>query len=163
MKRKTILPNIITAFGLSCGVFVIFKMNMIEPQGVTYQNILAAVAIIMLAAFLDLLDGAVARAMKAESEFGGIFDSMADAISFGIAPAVIVLKTLSVEPKTPLAFLLTIAAMIYAISGVLRLVRFAVKNSHAHDDAEKRKKKKPTLRAFPYQQQLQLFSPPHFF
>lgn len=149
MKRKTILPNIITAFALSCGVFVIFKMNMIEPQGATYQNVLACVAIIMFAAFLDLLDGAVARAMKAESEFGGIFDPMADAISFGIAPAVVILKTLSIEPKTPLAFLLTTSAMVYAISGVLRLVRFAVRHAQAQEDPEKKKEEKKNFTGLP--------------
>ncbi len=148
MKRKAILPNIITAFGLSCGVFVIFKMNMIEPQGVTYHNVLAAVGIIMFAAFLDLLDGAIARAMKAESEFGGVFDSMADAVAFGIAPAVIVLKTLSMEPKTPIAFLLTTAAMVYSISGVLRLVRFTVTNS-THADIEKKKEAKANFTGLP--------------
>ncbi len=87
---------------------------------------MVAVAILLLAAFLDLLDGAVARAMKVESEFGGVFDSLSDAVSFGVAPSVVVLKALAVETNTMLYFLLTMGGMIYSISGVLRLVRFTV-------------------------------------
>jgi len=137
MKRKAILPNIITAFALSCGLFVIFKMSMLPQGAATQQNVLVAVCILILAAFLDLLDGAVARAIKAESEFGCIFDSIADAVSFGVAPAVLILKTLSVPPGTMLSFFVTMGAMIYAISGVLRLVRYAVTSHQIQGDTEK--------------------------
>jgi CDP-diacylglycerol--serine O-phosphatidyltransferase len=79
----------------------------------------------LLAAVLDVLDGAVARATGAASEFGGIFDSMADAVSFGVAPVVVVLKTLSAVPGTVMSALLTAAAVTYSVAGVLRLVRFS--------------------------------------
>ena len=131
MKRISLLPNIITAFGLSCGLFVIFKMTMTEVGGATYQNLMAACGILLLAALADLLDGAVARAMKVESEFGGLFDSLADAISFGVAPSVIVLKSLSVPPGTELSFFLTTAVTVYSVCGVLRLVRFNIIASKA--------------------------------
>jgi CDP-diacylglycerol---serine O-phosphatidyltransferase len=137
MKRKAIVPNAFTAFSLSCGVFVIFKMTMLAPGAVTYQNVLTCAVILMVAAFLDLLDGAIARAMKAESAFGSLFDSMSDAISFGVAPATLVLKTLSVMPATFLSFLVTMSAMVYAIAGVLRLVRFTVtaqQRPSSHED-----------------------------
>src|SRR5882762_4168659 len=107
MKRKAIVPNVFTAFSLSCGLFVIFKMNMLQPGTVSYQTILISVCILLLAAVLDFMDGAIARAMKAESEFGGVFDSMADAITFGVAPCALILKTLSVQPGTLLSFALT--------------------------------------------------------
>ena len=107
MKRRVILPNILTALSLSCGLFVIFKMNMIAPGAATYQNILAATCILLAAAVFDLLDGAVARALKVESEFGGVFDCMADAVSFGVAPCIVILKTLSLEKGTLLSFFLT--------------------------------------------------------
>ncbi|MBA3722792.1 MAG: CDP-alcohol phosphatidyltransferase family protein [Parachlamydiaceae bacterium] len=126
IKKIYFLPNVITAFGLSCGLFVIFKMNMTEVGEVTPETLIAAAGILLLAAFADLLDGAVARVMKAESEFGGIFDSLADAISFGVAPSVIILKSLSLVPGTNISFLLTIAAIIFSLCGVLRLVRFNV-------------------------------------
>lgn len=101
-------------------------MAMSPPGAATYLEVMSAVAILMIAAFADVLDGAVARALKAHSYFGGIFDSMADAISFGVAPAVIVLKSLSVPPGTELSYLITTAAMVFSVCGVLRLVRFNV-------------------------------------
>ena len=137
MKRKAIVPNVFTAFSLSCGLFVIFKMNMLQPGTVSYQTILISVCILLLAAVLDFMDGAIARAMKAESEFGGVFDSMADAITFGVAPCALILKTLSVQPGTLLSFALTTGAMIFAISGVLRLVRYTVNSHQIQGDKEK--------------------------
>lgn len=136
LKRIYLLPNVITAFGLSCGLFVIFKMNMTEVGEATPQVLTAAAGILLLAAFADLLDGAVARVMKAESEFGGVFDSLADAISFGVAPSVIILKSLSISPGTELSFLLTAAAMIFSVCGVLRLVRFNVSSMQAKGNSE---------------------------
>lgn len=126
MKRIHLLPNVITAFGLSCGLFVIFKMAMLEIGGANFQVLTATAGILLLAALADLLDGAVARAMKAESDFGGLFDSMTDAITFGVGPSVIILKSIPLAPGTELAFLLTTAAMIFSVCGVLRLVRFNV-------------------------------------
>lgn len=126
MKRIHLLPNVITAFGLSCGLFVIFKMNMTNLGAADVQVLTATAGILLLAAFADLLDGALARAMKAESEFGGFFDCLADAITFGVAPSVIILKSLSIPPGTELAFMMTIAAMVYSVCGVLRLVRYSV-------------------------------------
>jgi CDP-diacylglycerol--serine O-phosphatidyltransferase len=126
MKRIHLLPNVITAFGLSCGLFVIFKMNMTNVGEANLHVLMATTGILVMAAFADLLDGAVARAMKAESEFGGLFDSLADAISFGVAPSVIILKSLSIPLGTEQSYLITTAAMVYSVCGVLRLVRFNV-------------------------------------
>lgn len=136
LKRIYFLPNVVTAFGLSCGLFVIFKMNMTGVGELTLEALTATVGILLLAAFADLIDGALARAIKAESAFGGIFDSLADAISFGVAPSVIILKSLSVHPGTKLSFVLTAAAMIYSVCGVLRLVRFNVKSLEAKGNEE---------------------------
>lgn len=127
MKRIHLLPNVITAFGLSCGLFAIFKMCM-TPTGQATQELLTAISgILLLAALADLLDGAVARAMKAESAFGGIFDSLADAITFGVAPSVIILKSLpSIPGNDSTSFLMTAAAIIFSVCGILRLARFCV-------------------------------------
>lgn len=133
-KRIPVLPNIITAFALTCGLFVIFKMNM-TPVGEANLNVLTATAgILLLSAFADLVDGAVARMLKAESDFGGFFDSLADAITFGVGPAVIVLKSLSITPGTEFSFFLTTAAMVYCVCGVLRLVRFNITSLQAKED-----------------------------
>lgn len=133
-KKIALLPNVITAFGLTCGLFVIFKMCMVGVGGVDPEILNAVTIILLLAAFADLLDGAVARAIKAESAFGGIFDSLADSISFGVAPAVIILKSLSVAQGTELAFLITTSAIIFSICGVLRLARFNVSSQDAKNN-----------------------------
>ncbi|MEI8365109.1 MAG: CDP-alcohol phosphatidyltransferase family protein [Parachlamydiaceae bacterium] len=136
IKRVNLLPNVITAFGLSCGLFVIFKMTMTEVGAASYSVLTAATGILLLAALADLLDGAVARVIHAESEFGCLFDSLTDAISFGVAPSVMVLKTLSVTPGTELSFFLTTAATIFSVCGVLRLVRFNLNTAQVKGDAE---------------------------
>lgn len=136
IKRANLLPNVITAFGLCCGLFVIFKINMTEIGKVNWDILILTTGILLLGAFADLLDGLVARVMKVESEFGGFFDSMADAITFGVAPAVIVLKSLSLEPHTEMSFLLIAGAMVYSACGVLRLVRFSVMGQQATEDAQ---------------------------
>jgi CDP-diacylglycerol---serine O-phosphatidyltransferase len=136
MRRVYLIPNIITAFGLACGLFVIFKVNMVEPGSGTYQVLHAAAVLVIVAAFADLLDGAIARVIRAESEFGFMFDSLADAISFGVAPSILMLKGLSLEQGTTLSFFAVIGAMTYSICGVLRLVRFNVKVTEAKGNAE---------------------------
>jgi CDP-diacylglycerol--serine O-phosphatidyltransferase len=125
MKRQIVLPNLLTASSLCCGLFVIFKMNMIHPGAAVFEQVQYCVKILLVASVLDVLDGALARAMKVESEFGGFFDSMADSVSFGIAPAVVVMKTLSALPGTFLSWCLMAGAITYAVGGVLRLVRFS--------------------------------------
>ncbi len=133
MKKVPILPNMITALGLSCGLFVIFKMTMASCGETNYQELVSVVSILMLAGVADLLDGAVARALKAESTFGGVFDSLADAISFGVAPTVVILKSLSIAQETELSYLVTTAAMVFSVCGVLRLVRFSCQSAEETD------------------------------
>src|SRR5271168_3017161 len=118
MKQVYLIPNIITAFGLACGLFVIFKVNMVEPGSGTYQVLHASTLLLLVAAFADLLDGAVARVIRAESEFGFMFDSLADAISFGVAPSVLLLKSLSLEQGTGLSFFAMLGALLFSICGV---------------------------------------------
>ena len=135
MKKINVVPNIITAFGLACGLFAIFKVNMVEPGSGTYQLLLASALLIILAAVADVLDGAIARFMHAESEFGFMFDSLSDAISFGVAPSVLLLKFLSLEQGTPLSFFAMSGALLFSLCGVLRLVRFNVKATEAKGNA----------------------------
>jgi CDP-diacylglycerol---serine O-phosphatidyltransferase len=125
MKRQIVLPNLLTASSLCCGLFVIFKMNMISPGTAVFEQVQYCVKILLAASVLDVLDGALARAMKVESEFGGLFDSMADSVSFGIAPSVVVLKTLSAIPGTIFSWCLAAGAITYSVGGVLRLVRYS--------------------------------------
>lgn len=149
MRQVNLLPNIITAFALACGLFVIFKINMVEPGEGTYQILYSSTLLLLLAAFADVLDGAVARVIHAESEFGFMFDSLADAVSFGIAPSVLMLKNLSLEQGTGLSFFAVIGAMLFSICGVLRLVRFNVKTIEAKSNAEVRAAQKKNFTGLP--------------
>lgn len=126
MKKIHIVPNILTASALTCGLFVIFKVAMIAPGEITEQVLIATAGLLVLAGLLDFLDGTVARIIRAESDFGGIFDSMADAVSWGVAPSVIILKTVSSLPGTFESFLITISCLVYSLCTVMRLVRYNI-------------------------------------
>ncbi len=131
MKRVYLVPNAVTAFGLACGLYVIFKINMLEPGSGDYEVVLTSAILLLVAAIADFFDGALARAIHAESEFGFVFDTLADAISFGVAPSVLLLKVLSLSQGTFLSFLAITGCMIFSLCGVLRLVRFNVKTNEA--------------------------------
>ncbi|MBS0619994.1 MAG: CDP-alcohol phosphatidyltransferase family protein [Verrucomicrobia bacterium] len=136
MRRLALLPNIFTAFSLACGLFVILKVNMVGPGTEIFHVLNVSALLLLVAAFADLLDGAIARAIRAESEFGFNFDSLTDAVTFGVAPSVLLLKALSLGPGTGLSFYAMLSCMLYSICGVLRLVRFNVKTTSAKGDSQ---------------------------
>ena len=149
MKRVYLVPNIITAFGLACGLFVIFKINMLEPGSGDFEVVRTSAILLLVAALADFIDGALARAIHAETEFGFVFDSLADAISFGVAPAVLMLKTLSLEQGSFFSFFSATGAMVYSLCGVLRLVRFSVKASEAKGNVELQAAQKKNFTGLP--------------
>lgn len=134
IKKIHLFPNVITAFGLICGLFVIFKMAVSDVSCHNFEALQAAAIFLLIAATADLLDGAVARLMGAESEFGIFFDSIADSITFGVAPSVIILK--STDLNSEYYFPLMIASMIFTMCGVLRLVRYSVRSQQIKDKQE---------------------------
>jgi CDP-diacylglycerol--serine O-phosphatidyltransferase len=81
-----------------------------------------AVSMVLLAAFLDGIDGRVARMMKATSKFGAQMDSLADIVNFGVAPALVLYVAILDQARS----IGWIAALIYAIAAGLRLARFNV-------------------------------------
>jgi CDP-diacylglycerol--serine O-phosphatidyltransferase len=81
MNFKIIIPNTLTAANLFCGILGI--LSFLEAQ-----YLLGAV-FIGIAAFCDFLDGFVARALNVQGEFGKQMDSLADMISFGLAPGIL--------------------------------------------------------------------------
>ena len=149
MKKAVIFPNVVTAFGLICGLFVIFRINILEPGCGDYEVILVSTILLLIATLADFFDGALARAIHGESEFGFVFDSLSDAICFGVAPSVLMLKTLSMAPGTFLSFLCSTASMVYSLCGVLRLVRFNVKSKEAVGDAQLEESQKKHFTGLP--------------
>lgn len=116
-----LLPNLFTTAALFCGFYAIIAalQNRFE---------LAAVAV-FVAMVLDGLDGRVARLTHTESEFGAQYDSMADLVSFGIAPALIMYEWAlgSMASMGPfLSKLGWLAAFFYTVMAALRLARFNV-------------------------------------
>ncbi len=146
MKRVFLIPNAITAFGLACGLFVIFKISLADPSRDLFSLIQASAILLLIAGVADLADGAIARLIKAESDFGGQFDSLSDSVTFGVAPPLLILKSLGGEDLGRLlTFFVIIAAMIYTLCGVLRLVRYNLRSKavkESGDEEAKLKEKK---------------------
>lgn len=118
-KALFILPNAFTVASIFCGLFAILEAT--HPAAGPERLFRAALAI-FFAGFFDMFDGRVARMTRTQSEFGVQMDSLADAISFGVAPAVLVFKW-GLADLGPWGKLV---AFIYAACGVIRLARFNV-------------------------------------
>ncbi len=112
LPLRAIIPNAVTALALVSGL-----------TGVKFAiagSWEAAVTMIMVAAVLDGLDGRIARLLRGESRFGAELDSLSDAISFGVAPALI-LYLWSLENLPRIGW---ICAVLQAVFCALRLARF---------------------------------------
>ncbi|NZA27064.1 CDP-diacylglycerol--serine O-phosphatidyltransferase [Luteimonas sp. SJ-92] len=114
-----LLPNLFTTGGLFAGFFAIIAAS----QG----RFGAACIAIFVAAILDGIDGRVARLTNTQSEFGVQYDSLADLISFGMAPALVMyhwaLMSLKLDGVT-IGRIGWLAAFLYAACAALRLARF---------------------------------------
>src|SRR5512135_2867236 len=84
------LPNLLTAGNLFCGFVALTKIVEADIGTGNFAQIKVALGFILLACIFDLFDGRVARMGGIESPFGREFDSLADLISFGAAPAFLV-------------------------------------------------------------------------
>src|SRR4026208_1902266 len=84
------LPNLLTAGNLFCGFVALTKIVEADFASGNFRDIKVALAFIIAACVFDLFDGRVARMGGRESPFGREFDSLADIISFGAAPAFLV-------------------------------------------------------------------------
>lgn len=120
-----LLPNLMTAGNLFCGFAATLKIFAATVQKASMgehvvDNIHAAILFILGACVFDLLDGRLARLGGHESPFGREFDSIADIVSFGLAPALLVYKIV-LEQFDRLGL---IVAFIYLLCGALRLARF---------------------------------------
>jgi CDP-diacylglycerol--serine O-phosphatidyltransferase len=112
---RMLVPNFFTLVGLAAGLTAI-------RMAIEGRHELALAAIVF-AALLDGVDGRIARALKASSRFGAEFDSLADFVNFGVAPAVL-LFTWTTWGTSELRGLGWIAVLLLAISCSLRLARF---------------------------------------
>lgn len=126
------LPNLMTACNLACGFFAVLMIfnGLLEvgkikiPEKEYYAQIKPfyeyAILLIFGSCLFDLLDGRLARLGGQESPFGQEFDSLADIISFGMAPAMLLSKAV----LFPLGNIGWAIALIYLVCGAMRLARF---------------------------------------
>ncbi|HEX8261520.1 MAG TPA: phosphatidylcholine/phosphatidylserine synthase [Allosphingosinicella sp.] len=109
---RAVVPNAVTALALCSGLSGI-RFAIAEKWDV-------AIAMIMIAAVLDGMDGRIARMLNGSSRFGAELDSLSDVIAFGVSPAVILhLWSLQFWPRFGWIF-----ALAYAVCMALRLARF---------------------------------------
>ena len=120
-----LLPNLMTAGNLCCGFFAvltIFKGMEIDDFSLAYPYYQKAIILIFFSCFFDLLDGRLARMGGQESPFGQEFDSLADLVSFGMAPALLVSKAVLFNlGQSRIGWAI---AFIYLLCGAIRLARF---------------------------------------
>lgn len=105
-------PGVFTMGNVVCGFFAL--LSILEG------NVIAACWLILLAGVLDVLDGKVARLSGANSQFGVELDSLADFLSFGVAPGIIV-YTLTLQAIGKLSW---IVPVIYIMAAAYRLARY---------------------------------------
>ncbi len=117
-KAMFVLPNLFTCSSIFLGFY---SMTLCAGDATPAQLNQAALAI-FFAIFFDAFDGRVARMTKTQSEFGVELDSLADVISFGAAPALLVYKW----ALAPLGFVGFFLSFAFAACGALRLARFNV-------------------------------------
>lgn len=146
MKKQ--IPNIFTLLNLFFGCIAIvlalqtqniniytsdeFTTSFNIPESISYASIF-----LFLAAVVDFLDGFVARLFKASSEMGKQLDSLADVVSFGVAPGVILYQLLRMsymreEDGLNTSILLLLPAFIYSCAAAYRLAKFNLDDSQAY-------------------------------
>ena len=141
-----LLPTLLTLGNVVCGFGAITIAAKLGPDaaGADPNTLTTAGALIFLAMLFDALDGSAARLTKSTSDIGAQLDSLCDAISFGIAPAFLMLQFVRFDASLtdqypdwfawPGRLLWTVAAL-YVVCAVLRLARFNVETDEedAHE------------------------------
>lgn len=126
-KIRFILPNAFTSMNFLLGVFAISWVTGSFSSFTTADPIRMGAYFIILCVLLDKLDGFAARLVNASSEFGAQFDSLADLIAFGLAPAFCVFftyKTLAPEFFQNNIPLLIVAFAVYVLCAAMRLAKY---------------------------------------
>src|SRR5436190_7025656 len=118
-KLMFVLPNLFTVSSIFCGIY---SITLCTGDAASGDQFFRAAISIFFGNFFDAFDGRVARMTKTQSEFGVELDSLADVITFGVAPAILVYKwALASMGMLGMAICAT-----YAACGAIRLARFNV-------------------------------------
>lgn len=133
VQKIAILPTLLTLGNAVCGFASIAYASRIRLEADVSDSLnnslfLASAGFILAAMIFDTLDGTAARLAKSTSEFGGQLDSLCDAISFGLAPAFLLLR-LGQDWHAPLVRqVFAVIASLYLVCAILRLARFNLEN-----------------------------------
>ncbi len=117
-KSLFILPNLFTLSAIFCGFYAI----VLTGSDPTPEDLYRASLLIIFAMFFDMIDGRVARLTRTQSAFGMEIDSLADVVSFGVAPAQLVY----IWSLHSLGTTGVVACFAYVACGAIRLARFNV-------------------------------------
>lgn len=123
-KSLFILPNMITLSSIFCG----FDSIRISAAATNDDDFYRAALLLVFALFFDMLDGRVARLTKTESAFGLQLDSLADVVSFGVAPGLLVYHWSLYQTGT----VGLVVGFVFAGAGAVRLARFNVLSMNEH-------------------------------
>ena len=132
MKRSrafAVLPTLFTLGNAACGFGAITIAAKVGPENMDGSELFIASLLIFLAMLFDMLDGRVARWARHESEFGAQLDSLCDGLSFGAAPAFLMLQFHQQHQITTSGYysrILWVIAALFVICALLRLARFNV-------------------------------------
>ena len=138
LRSITLLPSMVTLVNGMCGfaALVFTSQYLADPERITV--IVLACKLIFVAMVADMLDGRLARMSQSTSSFGGQLDSLCDVISFGAAPAFLMIsmlqKTLAsagFEHDHQIQRLVWLTALAYVCCTVVRLARFNVENEES--------------------------------
>ncbi|ATD55818.1 CDP-diacylglycerol--serine O-phosphatidyltransferase [Clostridium chauvoei] len=114
--RKSCIPNIFTFINLSCGIISILC---------TFdKNYLLACIFILIAGLVDRYDGRVARWLDVSSDLGKELDSLADLVSFGVAPSILVFISYELIKVGPAGIIGLVVLLTFPICGAFRLARY---------------------------------------
>ena len=115
-KHVNILPSLLTIGNMYCGLLsIVYTIN---------GEFSRSAWMILLALLFDVSDGSIARLTKSTSSFGKELDSLADVVTFGVSPAVLVYRSILYNFQHIGIFLVTV----YAITGALRLARYNIQS-----------------------------------
>jgi len=132
VKRIAVIPTLLTLGNAVCGFAAIAVASKIgQPETIDHTDYYFALSgwLIIGAMVFDALDGYVARLSKTASSFGMQLDSLCDAISFGAAPAFLVLRMGPGWGVPRLHQAVAIVATLYMVCAILRLARFNVESA----------------------------------
>jgi len=149
-KYWIIVPNSVTAAAVFCAFYSVveslkgFQCLTLNHVDASAQHFDLAALSILWGFLFDNLDGRLARMVKVTSEFGKEFDSLADALTFGMAPMVLVYGW-CYGSSVPMQNLLLICTFVFVLCGAVRLARF---NVQSHKPPDKNARSQPITHFF---------------